>query len=975
MLRANAELSPDGRSATDLVAAPRNDMLVLGAHAAAGAIMGSGREAQPPPSPLRKVLHSGAGVGNPYELPLELPRRGEVERMARLSVLHDGEDLLRVGWVVVCGRIRVGDETARVLQPLLSRGITLHRRQAIDRVIAVSDYNFAATGPLRVLAEGEAEVNERVIDPDDRAQLLDTAEFGGGGLQMRGVDERLVSRMTALSGWIRRCAAAAGLPVDRILGPKEDPWEHVGQQGLVAIPTLVVYLQRQIHQPSVRNALLNWAGRPGLGNTAMGALLDHGRDEGPPEPADHSELRSPLPLTPSQRAVVRRARRERVSVVSGSPGSGKTHAVAAVAMDAVARGEGVLVATRSRHAADVVTDQLRRTPGPEPVRFGDGAGMVALIDELGRRLAHPVDRSELARLDAELSQAELRVDALRHTIAERLELEHAAARAADWDDMVPLLQRDVPAVFDPAIDLDEVADLLERDATGTGLREWLRRRRRRGRLVELGLDTVDAARAEVALTAARSRRAAAVLASSELTDLAPLWERLATAEADARSAFGARIRALPLDAAVPHRHGQAALSQLLTALRSGRGRRRELLAELSADQLTGPAPLWVGTLSDIEDVLPATAGLFDLVILDEASQIDQARAAPALLRGRRAVVVGDPHQLRHVSFVSDRNADEVLAAHGLAKWRALLDPRRVSAFDLAAAIAPVDELREHFRSVPHLIEFAAERFYGGRVDVMTRHPSNDRSDAIDTVTVEAGPDTDGIQANEVDAVFDLLDALAAAGEHDVGIVSPFRSQADAIESRLVEQRTLEQIENLSLRVGTVHEFQGSERDVVIVSLGLHPDGPAGRRRFAEQPDLFNVMTTRARRKVIVVTSLRPTGDGLIDDYLRHAEAPPEPPPALGAAAGDSWTQELAEGLRRAGVLVRQGYPVGPWVLELTVGDGSTCCALESRVDPGGAAVHIERHLTLRALGWQLRDAYPSAFGGDPARAVVELSGG
>ena len=95
------------------------------------------------------------------------------------------------------------------------------------------------------------------------------------------------------------------------------------------------------------------------------------------------------------------------------------------------------------------------------------------------------------------------------------------------------------------------------------------------------------------------------------------------------------------------------MAALATALRSGRSARREQLSRLDDDKLTRALPLWVGTLADVDDLLPPVPGLFDLVILDEASSIDQPLAATALLRGRRAVIAGDPRQLRQVSFVAD----------------------------------------------------------------------------------------------------------------------------------------------------------------------------------------------------------------------------------------------------------------------------------------------------------------------------------
>src|SRR5262249_12037835 len=154
-----------------------------------------------------------------------------------------------------------------------------------------------------------------------------------------------------------------------------------------------------------------------------------------------------------------------------------------------------------------------------------------------------------------------------------------------------------------------------------------------------------------------------------------------------------------------------AIGALATALRSGRAARRDRLRRLDR-RLARALPLWVGSLPDIDDLLPSSSGFFDLVILDEASSIDQLLAATALLRARRAVVVGDPEQLRHVSFVADTRLHEVLTAHALEAEPLIasrLDVRRNSIFALAAAVAPVVELNENFRSEPHLVEFVAKR--------------------------------------------------------------------------------------------------------------------------------------------------------------------------------------------------------------------------------------------------------------------------
>lgn len=96
--------------------------------------------------------------------------------------------------------------------------------------------------------------------------------------------------------------------------------------------------------------------------------------------------------------------------------------------------------------------------------------------------------------------------------------------------------------------------------------------------------------------------------------------------------------------------------------------------------------------------------MFDVVVFDEASQIDQVRAATALMRAERAVIVGDPRQLRHVSFVSDERMDAAADDFGVgSQLRHLADVRRNSLFDIAAATSPVIALREHFRSARHII--------------------------------------------------------------------------------------------------------------------------------------------------------------------------------------------------------------------------------------------------------------------------------
>jgi len=123
--------------------------------------------------------------------------------------------------------------------------------------------------------------------------------------------------------------------------------------------------------------------------------------------------------------------------------------------------------------------------------------------------------------------------------------------------------------------------------------------------------------------------------------------------------------------------------------------------------------------------------------------------------------------------------------------------------------------------------------------------------------------------------------------------------------------------------------------------------------------------------MIVVTTLDPGAPGLTGDYLRYAEHGLDPVQADDHTTG--WPHDLADELRRTGATVRSAYPVGPWRLELCVGDDADTRFLECLVDPHGPEAHIDRHLTLMRLGWTVVDAYASRWDGDVTRAAIELA--
>ncbi|MER7274121.1 ATP-binding protein [Dactylosporangium sp. NPDC000244] len=863
------------------------------------------------PAGRDRVLDVAKGAPAPLWLtePDRVPAGKAAQRLAALDSLHREERLLRRGWAWLVGTADVDGVARTVRLPLLFEPVRLEGSGSRLR-------------GYRVTSAGDLEVTPLIGDRG-LAAVLESAPGIGTAAWLAAV---------GTGAWIETAADAAGFKPDARL---------LGRAGAA------LYVARDVATPGLRDTLRAWSTRPGLERTALAQV--YGDGAGPDDAADEA-VYSPLPLNRAQREVVRRVRRERVVVVSGPPGNGKSHAVVAAALDTVHRGGSVLVATQASHAAEVLAGLLGRFPGAEPVLFGDAERRDRFAHALTSGRPEGVGGKELDARRAEVRAAAETVERLEHAIGAALDLERKAAEMAVWEPLLAGLRAEAPRVFGADFDVPAAKRLL----ASRLLREW-RVRRRYG---------VEPRRLAELLGAVEADRAAATLAVRGGTDLGAVWPALLDADARLRAAVGSAMRDAAAAADRWGRSARGSTAELGAALRAGRNRRREALAALDGPALVKALPLWVGTVADVEDLLPPVPGLFDLVILDEAAHIDQIRAAPVLARARRALVAGDPSQLRFVSFVADVDVAATLAKHGLPDR---IDVRRSSAFDVAVGAAPATWLGEHYRCAPHLIAFAARRFYDGRLTLMTRTPAAEREDAIDVVRVAGAAVRDGVNQAEVDAVLGTVRGLAAAGRTGIGVVTPFRPQADAIEAALLKELTAEEIERLGLRCGTVHAFQGGEADTVVVSLGLVDGDTPARLRFAAEPNLFNVMTTRARRRLVVVTSLT-SGSGLIADFLAHAG---DPRPALDAAdpAAVPWAARLATELSAAGREVHSAYRVGDWTVDLVVdGDGLVCAP-----HPDGNRAHLERQRALLRAGWTLREAFPSRWQGDPVRAALDLT--
>lgn len=878
-----------------------------------------------------------------------------VTEMAAIDAIRPGEETLKVGWLWVAGTTTDADgNSARTFEPLITTTVRVAGSQ--------------------VIGSGELLLTPLIADPTTRLQLEEAMEregvaFGGGAFARTGrvASEDLLRRTAQLGSFARRAAAAAGFDAVDLVPAGAGPAALAARPGLRIVVGMGLYADEAEPDFSPAGSLRMWERRIDTRWTALHSLY---LDRPPPAPPACRDLPSPYPLTPTQHDCVVAARSAAVTVIAGAPGTGKTHSIAAIVGDVVAQGQTVLVTAKSIASVAALTEILERRPGPEPVVFGSGARRLELARQLAASRPESVPANEVDRRACQLEAALQRRDDVWASTARRLA---GLGLMGDSGELTRLHER-LPGLSDPDVSLFEIQAL----ATKAGGRPppWYRvgRRRHWRHLCDLLGVATDPRGEDLRAVLSLASATRVLHRFGHPTEDGLEWDSLAAAVTRVRQACGEWMNALAHDERRLTRRTRGTLAALGTALRGGRAKRRAHLSRLGP-AMTQALPVWVGTLGDVDDLLPMHPAMFDLVVLDEASSIDQSRAAPALLRGRRCVIAGDPRQLRHVSFVPDDAVSDALDRHmpgADPALRARLDVRANSIFDVAAGTTAVRHLDEHFRSAPHLFDFVGRRLYGDRVRLATVTPRAEDDDLIRVSRLAAHRTSAKVIVEEVEWVMDRLDALGVDGVDSVGVVSPFRAQADALEEAALRHFGREGIEALGLKIGTVHAFQGMERDVVLVSLGIGAEDGPMTWRFAQDPHLFAVMATRARKRIEWVVSADPDPGSLLADYLAQADTSVGGPSGMTHHPADPWRDTVAESLCEAGVSLMAPYPVGRHLLDLCLVNADGFIGVDTTVHPDGPDAHIRRHLDLQRQGWPLASAFAAVWRDRPAELVVHL---
>lgn len=307
-----------------------------------------------------------------------------------------------------------------------------------------------------------------------------------------------------------------------------------------------------------------------------------------------------------------------------------------------------------------------------------------------------------------------------------------------------------------------------------------------------------------------------------------------------------------------------------------------ILEEEDFKPLLEAFPCWCVTTYAVSDSLPLKPGMFDVAIIDEASQCDIASCFPILFRAKKAVIVGDDKQLPHLSFLEKAKEQSFLSQYGIPdKYQLMWRFRTNSMFDLADYYSMNSVmLDEHFRSLPPIINFSNHEFYNDRIRVMRKDFNSDK--VLELVHVADGKvDFDATRnLPEIEAVVKKLHEIVIEDERknpdnpvSIGIISPFRAQVEQLKISVSKVLSDHMIKKHQIEIGTAHTFQGDERDIMLISWAFADNSYTQSLTFLQKANLFNVAITRGRNKVINFISRNPYDlpDGHFRNYISYMQ--------------------------------------------------------------------------------------------------------
>lgn len=433
---------------------------------------------------------------------------------------------------------------------------------------------------------------------------------------------------------------------------------------------------------------------------------------------------------------------------------------------------------------------------------------------------------------------------------------------------------------------------------------------------------------------------------------------------------------------------------------------RDLISR-SGKALRQLKPCFMMSPTTVSELLPRESELFDLVVIDEASQVLPADALGAIARAKSTVIVGDPQQLPPTTFfqgvVAGADGDDGIATAS------------ESILDLAmSAWRPHRHLRWHYRSRHSaLIQFSNSKFYDNRLLVFPGPDEGASDDGVNFRYIDNGIYLED-RTNILEAERIVEAVLAFTADRDnwkrsLAVVTMNQPQRELLDEMLDKAAS----ENDSLvgyirrwdnelepfTVKNLESVQGDERDVIFISTVYGPRTPGGPVSQQFGPIIqqggerrLNVLFTRARWRIDLFSSMRANdiqprpgahrGIEILRDYLEYAATGRiETGEPMGEATESPFEEHVKEMLEAAGYDITPQVGVAGYRIDLGVKHTDYPDGFLLGIECDGATYHSAksvrdrdrlREAVLRGLGWDIYRIWSTDWFSDTGREMGRL---
>lgn len=254
------------------------------------------------------------------------------------------------------------------------------------------------------------------------------------------------------------------------------------------------------------------------------------------------------------------------------------------------------------------------------------------------------------------------------------------------------------------------------------------------------------------------------------------------------------------------------------------------------EKLNNAFPCILAGIRDYAEYIPLNHQMFDLLIIDEASQVSLAQAFPALIRAKKVLILGDRKQFSNIKSAqarSDTNRDYLSRLEGSFKASVSKDQSqlvRLGKFDIKTSVLEFFEyisnysmqLTKHFRGYKEIISYSNKHFYQNSLQVMKIRAKN--IDEVIKFTRITASVKDELRPNsnsaEVDFIkSELLRLKAEKSDHSIGIITPHTNQQKLLVDQISKMPEYDYfVDNFKLKIMTFDTCQGEERDIIYYSM-------------------------------------------------------------------------------------------------------------------------------------------------------------